>query len=125
VLQDIFFTVESIANSDPVWGFFSDILSESISAAKWQYVLSMYAFYQPDAPKGSFGLKDLNRILGSLYPKATDDGTQKLLLRFREMGLVWSVSYFLIYSQGAKEVLCVCDALLLVGAWQGFARLLF
>lgn len=88
MLQDIFFTIEANTSIDPIWGFFSDILSESIAAAKWQYVLLMYAFYQPDAPKGSFGLKELNCILRSLYPKAADDEAQKLLLRFREMGLV-------------------------------------
>jgi hypothetical protein len=88
VMQDVVHTIHVNEDLDAIWKLFSDILSESISHAKWHYLLLMYAYLLPSSPKGSFGLKDLYRILRSLYPKSGDDGLQKLLLQFRESGLV-------------------------------------
>lgn len=113
-LQDIFFTVERNQKGDTIWTFFSDVLADTVEPAKWQYILLLYAFFQPNAPKGSFGLKDLNNILHSLYPKATDDEVQNLMLRFREMGLVRSESMppcfpHLVGLQRACPAAALCD----------------
>jgi hypothetical protein len=87
-MQDIFHTIHVSEELNAIWKLFADIFSESISRATWHYVLLLYAYYLPVSPKGSFGLKDLHRIVRYMYPKIGDDELQKLLLQFREAGLV-------------------------------------
>lgn len=88
VLQDIFCTVQASQARGAVWQLFADALTASIAPAKWQYLLLLYACLEVEAPNGMFGVAELHGVLQRVYPRLPDDELQKLLLGFRDAGLV-------------------------------------
>ena len=88
MLQNVFYSIHVSQASSAVWQLFADALTGSIAPAKWQYALVLKACLAMDMSGSALSLSELHTTLQRLYPRAGDDEVQKLLLRFRDAGLV-------------------------------------
>lgn len=82
-MQQVFCSLDKLQKNAQI-RLYCDVLTGSIPAAQWHYIMTISALVHGLAPAPSLGLDDVSNLLQTIYPDAREEHLHELSHRFRD-----------------------------------------